>query len=144
MSQQRSPEFSNNLGLLLALTCTVLLVTVLFFSALSARSELYHDAEQQQLGALQQANQTIANYISVAERDLNFLSRSPLLQERLSSGAEANQSENWRPVEREWLTLMQSRTDIYDQLRFLDLSGREQVRINNTLPDVSVVPRSML
>lgn len=144
MSQQQSPEVSNNLGLLLALASTVLLVTVLFFAALSTRSELYHEAEQQQLAALQQANQTLANYISVAQRDLNFLSRSPLLQERLSSGAEANQSEDWRPVEREWLTLMQSRADIYDQLRFFDLSGREQVRINNTFPDASVVPRSVL
>lgn len=144
MSQQQSPEAPNNLGLRLAVASTALLVIVLFFATLSTRSELYDELEQQQLGALQQAERTIANYVTVAQRDLSFISRSPLLQERLSSDADANQSTDWRPVEREWLTLMQSRADIYDQLRFLDLSGREQVRINNTLPDASVVPRSAL
>ena len=140
MAPQQPSVSGNRLGAILAVVSTLALIVVFYLVVLLTQSDLRTELEFRQKAVLEQANATIENYLGVAERDIRYLTRS----QRLRQSILADSGGPWVGVESDWIVLMQSRTDIYDQIRFIDLEGRERIRVNNILPDTLVVPQSAL
>lgn len=140
MAPQPTKSTGHKLGATLALASTAVLLFLFYVLYEFTKADLRSDLELRQSAILEQANATIENYLSVAERDMRYLTRSTRLRQNITSGTTGP----WTSVESDWVALMQSRSDIYDQVRFIDLEGRERARVNNNLPDTSVVPQSGL
>lgn len=140
MAPQQPPVSGYKLGTTLAMLSTLVLIAVFYLLLLTTRADLRTELEFRQKTVLEQANATLVNYLGVAERDMRYLTRS----QRLRQSITADTAGRWEVVESDWVALMQSRADVYDQVRFIDLEGRERVRVNNKLPDTLVVPPSAL
>ena len=140
MAPQQPQVTGHKLGAILAFGSTLALIAIFYLGLLLTQADLRKELEFRQRAVLEQANATIENYLGVAERDMRYLTRSQRLLESIT----AETGGPWEGVESDWVALMQSRADLYDQVRFIDLQGRERVRVNNNLPDTLVVPQSAL
>jgi len=140
MAPQQPQVTGHKLGAILAFASTVVIVALSYLLYLLTQADLRSALEFRQKAVLEQATATIENYLGEAERDMRYLTRSLRLRQSIS----ADMGGPWAGVESDWVAWMQSRTALYDQVRFIDLEGRERVRVNNNLPDTSVVPQSAL
>ena len=130
----------HKLGATLAIASTAVILGLSYLLYVLTQADLRSSLEFRQKAVLEQATATIENYLGEAERDMSYLTRSLRLRQSIS----ADTAGPWVGVESDWVAWMQSRTDLYDQVRFIDLEGRERARVNNNLPDTTVVPQSAL
>lgn len=90
--------------------------------------------------ALREARLVVRNRLYVASSDLSFMAANPVLKRYLASGS----AEDRELLEQFFADLMNTRRDQFDQLRYLDETGMELVRINNTPQGAEMVPRDQL
>lgn len=131
------------LGALMGFASTVLLCLLFFLVYSTQTSNLQTRIESGQKAVLAEAQQVINSYLGVAERDIYYLSQSKLLSASLLNDMKAGSPE-LQQAESEWQALMQSRQDLYSQLRLIDTDGRERLRINNVQRSTLVVPPESL
>lgn len=86
--------------------------------------------------ALREARQILRNRLAVAANDIRFMAANPVLKRYLASGADDDR----RFLEALFSDLMAARRNQYDQLRYLDETGMEVVRINNGAQGAEIVP----
>ncbi len=125
--EPRLPQWCVNAVVLWLL---LMAVTTLGY-ALNYRSSL--QAQQQQARtsqhlALEQARTIINVRLGRVDSDLRFLADNPVMLRYLDDG----RAEPRALLSGLMQTLMATRTHLYDQLRYLDADGMEQVRINKT------------
>jgi len=129
---------ARSLSLVLCLIGSGLLALIFYALFSSQQKNRIERLIINQQGVLDQAEEIIDDYLSSAERDISFLSHSPLLNSAFNNSASGVGV--FEAVESEWQALMQSRMGLYSQLRYIDNDGREQLRINNVPPASIVVP----
>lgn len=78
--------------------------------------------------------------LTLLSRDVRYLANSPLLQQALQ---QPNAPEIRAHLAQDWQVLMQA-SSIYDQIRWLDASGLERLRINFVKGQPHVVPKADL
>ncbi|EXJ14405.1 sensor histidine kinase [Imhoffiella purpurea] len=81
----------------------------------------------EQHAVITEAALVLTNNLDWVHRDLEYLSRRPDLDRFLTSGGENRH----RELTRDLASFMETRHGIYDQLRYLDASGLEVVRVDN-------------
>ena len=109
---------------------------------------LRDQAKNEQIFKLHNSASDITNFLAHLEEDVIFLSQSQALTQYLESHELDSDSvltaESQAALEREFLAFAQARK-IYDQIRFLDTTGQEIVRINTGFEGEStVVPQKDL
>ncbi|MCB0211827.1 MAG: GAF domain-containing protein [Anaerolineae bacterium] len=107
---------------------------------------LREQVTKEEIARLRNFASGITNFLTNLEEDVVFLSQSQTLFQYLESNkADLTTSEERRKnLEQEFLAFAKARK-IYDQIRFLDTTGQEIVRINTNFDGVStVVPQEEL
>ncbi|MGR9105946.1 MAG: sensor histidine kinase [Gammaproteobacteria bacterium] len=89
----------------------------------------------EELKTIQLASKTIAAELAMLSRDTQYLANQMSLRRWLESSALSARED----LEADFLTFARSR-DLYDQLRFIDIHGREAVRINRDDGEPRTVP----
>lgn len=123
---------------LLAPTVLVLLV----LSALYYRQDLrdhQRSREKETAFTVQRQKEAIENRIRSIATDLIVAANSHEFLE----GAEAGDRQDWTAVAADFLQIARHKK-IYDQVRFLDITGRERVRVNFNGGNPAVVPEEEL
>jgi PAS domain S-box-containing protein len=123
--------------ILLPLALGALCLTYLLYaSQVSAIQSVAQATEDQVLDvARQRVTLTVASVVT----DASYLSEQDALQSFLTNGDPAS----LRHLEAEYLTFANHR-EFFDQIRLLDLTGREIVRVNRSAGEVRLVPADQL
>jgi GAF domain-containing protein/HAMP domain-containing protein len=132
----------NKLILTNLLVAFIVLAIMGIYAIWSASVTLTEQVRHEQEVELAATGQQLAAFLIGLEQDVFFLSQSPNVQELLSIvGSNPQVVDNARQkVEQEFLAFAQAR-QIYDQIRFIDVSGNEVVRVNTNTDGVSrIVP----
>ncbi len=121
------------------LAIAIILTLTFYFSRTQASTNLSFSAEERTVN--QQLN-NITTDIRMITTDLRFLSSNMHLKSLLPDMPTKNRS-NLSMVQQEFLQFSKAKS-IYDQIRFLDVSGMETIRINFNAGDPSIVPSEKL
>ncbi|MCK5522515.1 MAG: PAS domain-containing protein [Thiomargarita sp.] len=121
-------------SLLLLLPIFAIGITIYYQSMINNRTFL----EIQSVASLKGQNEQIINEFTHIVSDLMFLAEQQQLKTFLEKGGE-----HWQILAEEYRKFSALKK-LYDQIRFLDETGMEVVRINFNADDSSIVPRSKL
>lgn len=116
-----------------------LLSVVLFAAIQFDRTLREKNVEVREASRIQVAKGGVESDLASAEADLRIIANMPLLQEFLNTGDNRLK----RMIEREFLVFAKETGD-YDQIRYLDASGNEVIRINYNNGKPFVVPFNKL
>ena len=116
-----------------------LLSVVLFAVVQFDRTLREKNVEVREASRIQVAKGGVESDLASAEADLRIIANMPLLQEFLDTGDNRLK----RMIEREFLVFAKETGD-YDQIRYLDTSGKEVIRINYNNGKPYVVPFNKL
>jgi PAS domain S-box-containing protein len=119
---------------------TVIALSIILFASFRFDEKLrVKDTGVREGSRIEIANGRITRVASEVDTDLRIIVNQPLLQRYLDSGNPAQRDE----LEKDFLNLAQE-TQRYDQIRYLDASGQEVIRINYNNGKPAIVPHEQL